>query len=92
MFSACFAEASMETPEQWEWFHQTPSQAVHSASQHQATVAMNYVCEYLRFISIDFMHLLARCVKIVSSLDTISAYESFHENVILLDGRESWTW
>ena len=48
--------------EQWEWFHQAPSGAAHSASQHQATMALNYICEYLYFISIDFMHLLARCV------------------------------
>ena len=35
---------------------------LHSAFQHQATRALNCICEHLCFISIYFVHLLARCV------------------------------
>ena len=38
------------------------SQELHSASQHQAARALNCVSNHLCFISIDFAHLLARCV------------------------------
>ena len=34
----------------------------HSASQHQASIALNCVCEHLCSVSIYFMHPLARCV------------------------------
>ena len=37
-------------------------QEPNSASQHQAAIALNRVCEHLSFMSICFMHLLARCV------------------------------
>lgn len=41
---------------------QTPSPELHSAAQPQAAVALSRVYEHLCFISIYFMHLLARCV------------------------------
>ena len=41
---------------------QLPPQKRHWASQHQATIALNCVCEPLCLISIYLVHLLARCV------------------------------
>ena len=60
---------------------------LHSASQHQA--ALNFVCEHLCFISICFVHPLARCVLkvIASSLGIILASERFHWHAVLSD---SW--
>ena len=37
-------------------------QDLHLASQHQAFLALNHVCEHLCFISTYFVHLLGRCV------------------------------
>ena len=37
-------------------------QELHSASQHLASIALNCVYEHLGFISIYFVHPLARCV------------------------------
>ena len=38
------------------------SQELHQASQHQATIALNCVCEQLCFIPTYFVHPLTRCV------------------------------
>lgn len=35
---------------------------LHSASQHQAAIALNCACEHMCFILIYFLYLLARCV------------------------------
>ena len=43
----------------WEWHRQAPSQDLHSAS---VAKALNCVCKHLCFISIYFVHALARCV------------------------------
>ena len=37
-------------------------QELHSASQHQATIALNCACEHLYFILIYFVYPLASCV------------------------------
>jgi len=37
-------------------------QELQSASQHQAMLVLNHVCEHLCFISIDFVHSLAECI------------------------------
>lgn len=54
---------------------------------HQASIALISIHEHLFFISIYFEHLLARCV-IASLLYTISVYERFHRNTLLLNGRK----
>ena len=61
-FRVCFAAACVQAAdtEQWEWRHQTPS--LGTASQHQAARVLNCVCEHQCFISIYFVHPLARCV------------------------------
>lgn len=35
---------------------------LHSAYQHQVSIALNCVCEHLCFISVYFVHPLARCI------------------------------
>ncbi|CAD7688752.1 unnamed protein product [Nyctereutes procyonoides] len=57
---------SSTQPEHQEWCQQAPYQG--TASQHQATTVLNYVCEHLCFISIYFVHMLARCVLSIFSL------------------------
>lgn len=65
-FSLCFAVSRYRGrthPQHWEWTHQAPSlRTIYSASQHQATTALNCICEHLCFIFICFVHLLARCI------------------------------
>ena len=43
-------------PEQQDWHRQAPSLELYSASQNQAAIALNYVCEHLCFILIEFMY------------------------------------
>lgn len=51
-------------------------------SQHRATMALNRVCEHLCFILSYVVHPLAR--QIASLLYSISFYERFHRNALLL--------
>lgn len=39
-----------------------PPCELHSAYQHQVSIALNCVCEHLCFISVYFVHPLARCI------------------------------
>ncbi|EPY73163.1 mitochondrial folate transporter/carrier [Camelus ferus] len=59
--------------QQREWQHQLLSWELHSASQHQAAIALNCVCEHLCFIWIYFVHPLARCVL---SYNAIKSYKT----------------
>ena len=43
-------------PEQQDWHCQAPSVELYSASENQAAIALNYVCEHLCFILIEFMY------------------------------------
>ena len=63
---------------------------LHTAS-HQATVALNCVCEHLCFISIYFVHSISQMYPevTVSSLYTISFYEKFHRNSLLSDSKRN---
>lgn len=91
-FSVCFVVrfyGGSAHLKQWERHHQPPSPGttLHSESHHQASIALISIREHLFFISIHFVHLSARCV-IASLLYTISAYERFHRNTLLLYGRK----
>ena len=48
------------TFEKQEWHHQPSSPR--NYTKHQATIALNCVCEHLCFISTYFVHLLASCI------------------------------
>lgn len=52
-------------------------------TQHRASIVLNCVCEHQCFISIYFVHPLARHLLIASSLYTISAYKRFQRNSLL---------
>ena len=54
------------------------------ASQHQACTALDCVCDHLCLISVFCIH-WQDCPKV--TLYTISAYESFHRNILLSDNR-----
>ncbi|CAD7694308.1 unnamed protein product [Nyctereutes procyonoides] len=60
----------------------------HSASQHQAAIALKCVCEHLWFTSIYFVHLLARCVL---SLWREEGVEGWGNWVMFCTGRFSWS-
>lgn len=65
MFTVCFAVSlyrGSAHPKQQDWPAKLLPQELHSAPQHQATVALNWVCEHLCFILICFVPLFTRCV------------------------------
>ena len=65
----------------WEW---------HRVSQPQATMALNYISEHLRFItSIYFVHLLTRCIlrELLPYFTSFWLTEMFHRKVLLSDSR-----
>lgn len=49
-------------PHAWEWHSQAPSLKLHSASQHAVTIVFSCVCEHLCFLSVYFVHSLARYI------------------------------
>ena len=64
VFSVCFAVSHYrQCASRAEVPHQAPFPGLYSALQHQAILALNYVCEHLCFISIYCVHLLATCIS-----------------------------
>ncbi|XP_042099629.1 endoplasmic reticulum junction formation protein lunapark isoform X4 [Ovis aries] len=68
--AACILSSKSGTTKLLPW-------ELHSASHHQAAIALNFVCEHLCFVSIYFVHPLARCVlRSSSSWSTFSKTHS----------------
>lgn len=103
-FSVCFAASPYRGsvhPEQREWRRQAPSRKLHSASQHQAAIALNSVAS--GFISTYFARLFLRSgstqkivpyelTVVASSINAILAYESFHRHALLSDSGGTSIW
>lgn len=81
-FSVCFAMCLLGVCTIGSDTTKLVPKELHFASQHLVTIALNCVCEQLCFISISFIHLLARYVlmQLLLLLHTVLAYKSFHRN------------
>ena len=65
---------------------------IYSASQHQAAIALNCVCEHLCFISVYFVYLLVRCVleELLLHFTSLQLMKGFIGMLYFQIAKETW--